>query len=115
MFPCWTIPAFDGSTVYTVENGFLFARNAAHGDIRWRFAGDRRIVSAPLVVGHTVYVASSGKHLYAVGADGRLQGSFPLGAAAAAPNEYNSVTLTGMNAGDGILAVPAGHRLVVFR
>jgi outer membrane protein assembly factor BamB len=114
-FPCWTIPAFDGSIVYTIEQGFLIAHGEEHGDVRWRFVGDRKIVSAPLVVGHTVFVASSAGHLFAVGPDGRRRGVYSLGAAATPPNEHSHVTLTGLNAGDGILAVPAGHLLVVYR
>jgi outer membrane protein assembly factor BamB len=114
-YPCWTIPAFDGHTVYAVANGALFARETAAGNELWSLRPGGSSLSAPLVAGHTVFVASSDGHLYAVDEGGTLQGSFPLGAAATPPDEYDSVTLTGMNAGDGLLAVPAGNRLVVFR
>ena len=81
----------------------------------WSFAGDGSLVSAPLVVGHEVYVMSSKGWLYALHPNGRLAVSFPLGAPVPEPDESNVYTLTGMNAGDGLLAVAATGRLVVFR
>ena len=113
-FTSSTIPAFNGTTGYFMESGTLQARDLSTMDARWGFIGDRSLVSAPLVVGDQIYIASTNAMLYELSPDGNVVASFHLGASALEPDEHNVSMLTGMNAGQGILAVAASNRLVVF-
>jgi outer membrane protein assembly factor BamB len=113
-FASSTIPAFNGTTGYFLESGTLQARDLSTMDARWSFSADRTLVSAPLVVGDQIYVASSNGALYQLSPEGEVVASFHLGAPAVGPDEQNVPMLPGMNAGDGILAVSASNRLVVF-
>jgi outer membrane protein assembly factor BamB len=113
-FTSSTIPAFSGTTGYFMESGTLRARDLSTMDERWSFSADRTLVSAPLVVGDQIYVASMLGALYELSLDGDVVASFQLGAPAVEPDEHNVTMLPGMNAGHGILAVAASNRLVVF-
>lgn len=115
-FTSSTMPAFRGSTGYILEGRTLRARDLGTREARWSFAGDGTLVSAPIVINSRVFVASASGNLYVLRADnGRLRKTFDLGAPFIAPDEHNAVVLTDMNAGAGLLAVPATDRLVVFR
>jgi outer membrane protein assembly factor BamB len=82
----------------------------------WSFTGDGGLVTAPIVVGSTVFVGSSSGMLY--GLDLRRGGvvwSTNVGASILAPDEQNvSQPHTGLGAGQGLLVVPAGTRLVAY-
>ena len=68
------------------------------------------------MINKRVFVASSSGKLYVLQTDdGRRRKTFSLGAPFVTPDEHNAVVLTDMNAGTGLLAVPASGRLVVFR
>jgi outer membrane protein assembly factor BamB len=115
-FTSSSIPAFSGTSGYFPERGTLRARELSTMTARWSFAGDGHLVSEPLVIGARVFTASSTGHLYVLRANtGQVSHTFTLGAGFVAPDEHNSVPLTGMNAGDGLLLVPATDRLVAFR
>jgi outer membrane protein assembly factor BamB len=115
-FTTSAMPAFSGSTGYFLEQGTLRARDLGTLHASWSFAGDGTLVSAPMVIDNRVFVASSSRKLFVLRADtGRLRKTMDLGAPFATPDEHNAVVLTDMNAGAGLLAVPASGRLVVFR
>jgi outer membrane protein assembly factor BamB len=109
------IPALDGDTGYFMKGPKLVAISLARMKPRWEFKGDGTLVGVPLVVSDTVYIGSSKGHLVALNADGRLANTIDLGAPVYWPHGPSSTTPTGMNAGDGVLAVAASDRLVVFR
>lgn len=115
-FTSSVMPAFSGSSGYFLEHGTLRARDLGTRDALWSFAGDGTLVSAPIVINKRVFVASSSGKLYVLQTDtGRRRKTFSLGAPFVTPDEHNAVVLTDMNAGAGLLAVPASGRLVVFR
>jgi outer membrane protein assembly factor BamB len=115
-FPDGTAPAFGGTLGYTVTGAGLVAFDPSGGTQQWAFAGDGTLTSAPLVVGQDVYVGAASGNLYAVDrSSGALAWSANVGAAIPAPDERNvSQPLTGLNAGDGLLVVPAGNTLVAY-
>ena len=110
-----SVPAFRGSTGFFLEKSTLRARDLSTMDAAWSFAADGTLVSEPLVIDGRVFVASSSGRLWSLRrSSGRPIESFPLRAPFVAPDEHNSVPLSGMNAGEGLLLVPASGRLVAF-
>ena len=67
------------------------------------------------MVGHDVFLVSSDGVLYEIGPDGHLVQKFKLGAPAGPLDGSSAVIISGMNAGDGMLAVLATNLLVVYR
>src|SRR5262249_61874477 len=81
----------------------------------WTFAGDGTLVSAPLVVGQQVYVGGTSGMLYALDAStGRVTWRTNVGASIPDPDQQIIAVPTGLNAGDGLLVVPAGNLLVAY-
>jgi outer membrane protein assembly factor BamB len=109
------IPAFQGGSAFLVSTS-LTATSLATGAPTWTFAGDGKLVSAPLVVDGRVYVGSSTGTLFSVdAATGTMPWSDDVGSPIAAPDEQNvSQPLTGLGAGSGMLFVPAGSTLVAY-
>jgi outer membrane protein assembly factor BamB len=112
-----TIPAFSGDTAYFLKKHRLVALSVSTLRPMWSFMGDGALISAPLVAGSTVYIASSKGHLYALQPNGKVVGTVDLGAPVLGPDEHVQLMTAapGMNAGDGFLAVAASGRLVVYR
>jgi outer membrane protein assembly factor BamB len=114
-FTSSAIPAFSGTHGYFLENGTLRARDLSTHTAEWSFAADGTLVSEPLVIDGRIFIASSSGSLYALWKrTGKVIRTFPLGASFLAPDEHNAVPLTGMNAGGGLLVVPASDHLVAF-
>jgi outer membrane protein assembly factor BamB len=105
-------PAFSGRVGYFPQGRTLRARSLPGMEVLWRFQGDSALTYPPIVVGRSVFIASARGLLYELDATGRVVVRSDLGAHLLDPN-YRE--LTGMNAGDGILAVAASNRLIVFR
>jgi outer membrane protein assembly factor BamB len=105
-------PAFSGRVGYFPRGRTLRARSLPGMEVLWRFQGDSALTYPPIVVGRSVFIASARGVLYELDATGRVVVRSDLGAHLLDPN-YRE--LTGMNAGDGILAVAASNRLIVFR
>ena len=82
----------------------------------WSFTGDGGLVTAPIVVGSTVFVGSSSGMLYGLDRRrGRVVWSTNVGAPILGTDEQNvSQPHTGLGAGQGLLVVPAGTRLVAY-
>jgi outer membrane protein assembly factor BamB len=119
-FGSYTAPAFaDGAGLFLYD-GALEARDAVSGSLLWSFQGDGELSSAPVVVkspsGTHVYEGSSNGMLYGLNlADGSVTWSTNVGAPIPGPDEQNvSQPLTGLTAGEGLLVVPAGNRLVAY-
>jgi outer membrane protein assembly factor BamB len=74
----WGLPVLAGGKVLAAsldEN--LYAVDPTSGEIKWRFKGDKGLVSTPTVVGDRVLVSGFGSRLYAVDLnDGSEQWSF---------------------------------------
>lgn len=113
-FASSTAPAVAGRTMYTLEQGKLVAVSASGSPDRWKF-GDGSLVTAPIVAGSVVYVASSNGRVYGVSATtGRQVWSEKAGAQILGPDEQNADVLIGMAAAGGLLVVPAGRSLTAF-
>lgn len=107
------IPTFVGNTGFYLNNGVLQATDLSTGAVHWTFAGDGNLVTAPIAVNNQVYLGSSSGNLYALdAATGAVVWSTNVGAAMANPAFADP--LPGLNAGDGLLVVPAGNRLVAY-
>lgn len=113
-FQAGPAPAFAGKTGLFLDGGTLRAISGRR--TVWTFGGDGGLVTAPIVVGSTVFVGSSTGMLYGLDLrKGRMVWSTNVGAGILGPDEQNvSQPLTGLGAGQGLLVVPAGNRLAVY-
>ena len=114
-FDAGPAPAFANGLGYFVHGGTLTARNTSTGAQAWTYPGTG-LSTAPIVAGSNLYVASSSGTLHVVDATtGQQLWTAPLPAGVAPPDEHNvSKPLTGLNAGEGLLVVPAENHLVAF-
>ena len=113
-FASATAPAFDGSTMYTLQSGKLVATDSSGGPDRWTFRTGG-LVTAPVVNAGVVFAGASDGTVYGVSArTGARVWTGKAGSVILPPNEYDPVVLTGMAIGGGLLVVPAGHRLTAF-
>src|SRR5207302_8121836 len=112
------IPAIGRQDWFVLYNGTLSAIDLTSNGTVWTFTGDGALTSAPVVVNDIVFVGSASGNLYALDALASVpqilwQGE--VGAAIPAPDEQDlSLPLTGLGAGNGVLVVPAGSRLVAY-
>ena len=112
-------PAVDETAMFALEGSTLVAHNSSDGSTRWTFAGDGRLVSAPIVLatpaGEYVAEGSASGTLYLLDAvTGAVAWSTDVGSPIPAPDEQNVRQLTGLNAGQGLLVVPAGSTLTAY-
>jgi len=116
-FAAGPAPAFNGSTGYFLNGTTLEARDVSSGTLRWSFAGDGTLSTAPIVVNGIVYVGSNSGKLYALSeATGANVWIGTVGAAVTPPDEGNaSQPLTGLGAGEGLVVVPALNLLVAYQ
>jgi outer membrane protein assembly factor BamB len=113
-FASSTAPAFDGSTMFTVQQGRLVAMAATGSPDRWSF-GNGTLVTAPVVSNGVVYEGSQDGTVYGVSAStGRQVWSGKAGPGILRPDEQNADVLVGMAIGGGLLVVPAGHQISAF-
>jgi outer membrane protein assembly factor BamB len=113
-FAADTAPAFDATTMYTLQNGKLVAVAAPGRPGRWTFSAGR-LVTAPVVSNGVVFAGSSNGTVYGVSASsGARLWRGRAGARILGPDERNDDVLIGMAAGDGRLVVPAGRTLTAF-
>ena len=113
-FQAGPAPAFAGKTGLFLSGGTL--RAAAGKKTLWTFTGDGGLDTAPIVAGSTAYEGSSSGMLYGLALkSGKVVWSANVGAAIPGPDEQNvSQPLTGLGAGQGLLAVPAGNELAAY-
>jgi outer membrane protein assembly factor BamB len=109
-----TIPAFAGDMMLAL-NGRTLQGVDATGTVRWSFAADGTLNSAPVVAGGYAYVGSGSGNVYAVETStGRQVWSGNVGAPVGAPDEQNATLLTGLAVSHELLLVPAGTSLTAF-
>ncbi len=115
-----TAPAFSNGVGYITAGNFnanvLDAFDPSTGAVVWsESAANGTFVSAPLVINNIVFAASSTGNVYEFDASGNLVGTFNVGNGINGPDEQNvSQPLTGLTAGDGLLAIPAGTTLNLY-
>jgi outer membrane protein assembly factor BamB len=113
-FASSTAPAFDGGTMFTLQQGRVVAVAASGSPNRWSF-GAGGLVTAPVVSDGVVFAGSSKGTVYGISASTGHQvwtgkaGSFILG-----PDEQNADVLVGLAVGGGLLVVPAGSQISAF-
>jgi outer membrane protein assembly factor BamB len=111
-------PAFDGNRGFFIASHTLAAKDMTTlpGSPLWSFTGDGGLDSAPLVVHGMVYIGSASGMLYGLDeATGQVRWSTNVGAPIAPPDEQNyGIPTTGMAAGEGLLVVAAGSRLIAY-
>lgn len=114
-FDAGPVPAFAAGRGFFVYGGELTATDLASGATLWSY-GSGEVTSAPIVAGQVVYVGTSTGRIAGIDvASGVEVWSDALPAGVAAPDEHNvSEPLTGLNAGEGTLVVPAGRWLVAY-
>jgi outer membrane protein assembly factor BamB len=110
-------PAFHGSTGFFLTPLLtLEARDVNSGSLKWSFTGDGNLNSAPIVVHGTVYITSTGGKLYALDENtGANVWTGTVGATVNGADEINSVPLTGLGAGEGLIVVPATNLVVAYQ
>ena len=104
-FPGNNPPVMKGDVGYFLDNTTLSAINPMTSRLFWEFAGDKSVLTPPLVVNDYVVVASQQGNLYVVdAAKGTAAETIGLGGAPAAP----------LGAGDNLILVPLGNTLVAY-
>jgi outer membrane protein assembly factor BamB len=112
-----SIAAFGGTRKFELSQGTLYAIELETHQVAWNFDGDGDLVSAPIVIDQTVFVGSRTGMVFGVDAlTGRELWRARAGSVIDATDENSGAQpLTGMGAGGGLLVVPAGKVLSVFR
>lgn len=107
-FGATALPALDASGGYFLEGTTLNARTPG-GSLRWSFIGDGTLGSAPVAGNGLVYLAGNSGALYALDAStGTAVWSDNVGVTAGSSHR-------GLALGDGLLGVPMGSRLTIYR
>jgi outer membrane protein assembly factor BamB/fibronectin type 3 domain-containing protein len=113
-FASTTPPAVDATTAYYLSGGTLSAVDATTQVVRWTFAGDGGLTSAPLVVDQTVIIGSSSGLIYGLNEQsGQVTWQVNTGQAIPTGVEWFS-TPNGFAIADGVLVVPAGSSLIAY-
>ena len=113
-FASTTTPAFDATSMYTLQNGRLVASAPSGSPNHWIF-GNGTLVMAPVVSAGIVYAGSKNGTVYGVSAKtGKKMWSGTAGSVILPPNEWGVGVRAGMAVGDGRLIVAAGTRLTAF-
>ena len=99
------LPAFDSANGYYLSSGTLSAVSAS-GTHLWDFTGDGALVSAPVVAGGLVFVASN-QHVYAVDSVTGVSVWSVAGLDFLAPGESAGTPLTGLAVVGNTLVVPS--------
>ena len=122
VFTAGPAPAFDGGTGFFLnmsaaglppaDGGTLEARDASTGTVKWTFAGDGGLKSAPIVSGGYVYDGSSSGALYALAENtGQVVWTDRISSGFTNPDsgQYPALAI-----GQGGLAAPFGNSLVFY-
>lgn len=109
-------PAIGAQTGYFLQSGTLQAIDLSSNAVIWTFTGDGGLTTSPIIVNNYVFIGSSTGNLYSLdAATGAVVWQQNVGAAIPAtgvPDGLNPVT--GLSAGDGLLVVPAGTKVVAY-
>jgi hypothetical protein len=95
----------------------LEARDILSDTLKWSFAGDGNLSSAPIIVNGVVYIGSTSGKLYGLDeTTGTNVWTATVGAPVNRPDEHNvSEPLTGLGAGEGLVVVPASTLVVAYQ
>ena len=108
-----TPPAFTSDTGYFLQTGTLRGLTISNSTINWSFAGDGHLDGAPIAINQYVFIASNSGNLYALnGSTGQQVWQVTLPAPPAL--QTSDMPMSSLSAGDGLLVVPAGTRVVVY-
>lgn len=98
---------------YFVQGGTLRAITEAGSVVQWSFTGDGTLTAAPIVVNRYVFIGSTSGNLYGLDATtGSLVWTQSLGAPV--DSAVGGMPYSGLAAGDGLLVVPAGTKVVAY-
>jgi len=107
-------PAIGASTGFFLQSGTLNAISLSdYKTVLWSFTGDGSLVTSPIIVNQAVIIASSSGNVYALNATTGQQ-LWSINAGAAIPSSIPMMPASALAAGDGLLIVPAGNRVVAY-
>ena len=107
-------PALTATTGYFLQSSTLSAIGLSNSVIRWTFAGDGSLATAPIVVNGYVFIGSSSGKVYGLDATtGAQVWQVSLGGSANT-GQWMQLGQSGLAAGDGLLVVPVGSSLQMF-
>lgn len=117
-------PAFAGDLGYFQVNGELQCQVVQTGAVLWRlrppgqnsWGESAQFTTAPLIVNNYVFVGGSNQTLYALDRiSGQIVWSDKVGISLFGPDEWNVARpVTGLNAGEGLLLIPADNTLIAY-
>jgi outer membrane protein assembly factor BamB len=113
-------PAIGAQTGYFLKGGTLEAITLSSNTIVWSFAGDGQLTTSPILVSTPtnsyVFIGSASGMLYGLdAATGAVVWSVNVGAAFPAGAGWGAgLPLSGLSAGDGLLVVPAGTKVIAY-
>jgi len=114
-FDAQTIPAIGADMGYFLQAGTLRGIGLADLDVRWSFAGDGQLGTAPIVVNDFVFIGSEAGTLYALdAASGHVQYSLDTGAPISPTGDGGAAMHSGLSAGDGLVLVPTAAGMVAY-
>jgi outer membrane protein assembly factor BamB len=102
-------PAFTTTTGYFLQSGTLNALSSNNA-VLWSFTGDGALTTSPIVVNQAVIIGSTSGNVYALNAATGQQ-LWTINAGGALPSAGGN---SGLAAGDGLLIVPAGNKVVAY-
>jgi outer membrane protein assembly factor BamB len=106
-------PAITATTGYFLQGGTLRGLSVSNNTIEWSFTGDGSLKGSPIAVNQYVIIGSSAGNLYAVdGATGAQVWSQQLGAGV--DTNTGGLPMSSLSAGDGLLVVPAGTKVIAY-
>ncbi len=108
------LPTLGSSMGYFLQSGTLDGIDLASNTIRWTFAGDGGVTTAPILVNSYVFVGSTTGKLWALDAASGAQLWQVTLAGAPGAGSWMSLSQSGLSAGDGLLLVPVGSTLAAF-
>jgi outer membrane protein assembly factor BamB len=110
-------PAISTTSAFILNNSTLQGIALSNNQILWSFAGDGALTNAPVVVDNYVFIGSTNGNLYALDATSGAQlWTKNLGAPITGPATGGNANqgATGLSAGDGLLIVPAGNKVIAY-
>lgn len=113
-------PAIGVRSGYFLKGGTLEAIALSSNTIGWSFAGDGQLTTSPILVASPtnsyVFIGSTSGMLYGLdAATGATVWSINVGAAFPAGARWGAgLPLSGLAAGDGLLVVPAGTKVIAY-
>lgn len=106
-------PALTTAMGYFLQGGTLRGITEPGSVVKWSFAGDGTLTGAPIVVNQYVFIGSTSGNLYALDATtGSQVWTQTLGAEV--DSAVGGIPYSGLAAGDGLLVVPAGTKVIAY-